>query len=107
MAQQLKEHFIAYLESVQETPGLPTKAKQELSDALNILNKTNHIILPDPTDSRADTVNAFWKIMNNFFTRYPDQMNTAKKIDAQEQKFQKLVQDSELLVKNKPSSGRF
>ncbi len=101
MAEQLIEHLINYLKSVRATPGLPKMGRDELDDAITLLETSHknpnkpHILFPYPGDSAFYTADTLRTTMNNFFDKYlsasQDQINLQKKY------FQNFIQDSGLL----------
>lgn len=104
MSERLKEHLIAYLESVLETPNMPPKASKELSDGITLLKKANHIIFPYVNDSSLDTIVLLRKMMDTFFEKYPSMMATKEKIDLQELNLQRFIQNTGLLKPKKTLS---
>lgn len=97
----INKQIATYLDSVLATPELTSEQEKELLEAKALCDSKNFVI-PESIES----INSMQEIMNNFMNRHPQLMNTPEKIDLQECKFQKLVQDTGLLMKNKPA-GRF
>jgi len=99
MTKQLNKLIATYLDSLLELPNLTSEQEKELIDAKRLCTEKGFVI-----PRNIESINSMQEIMNNFLSRHRHLVDSPEKIDWHERKFQKLIQESELLVGNKPSS---